>query len=78
MKAEIDKLRKTTFISILTMEEIPVLFRAERVALAASLAEAQADAGAGRGKPFVAETFVADAMARRAQFAAKLACMPCR
>jgi hypothetical protein len=71
MKAEIDNSRKTTFISVLTMEEIPLLSEAERAALEASLAEAQADAAAARGKPFDAETFVADAMARRAQFAAK-------
>ena len=65
--------RQTTFITVLTTEEVPVLSPAERAAMMTSLAEAEEDAKAGRGAVFEPEAFVHEMMARRARFATKKA-----
>ena len=54
---------ETTFVPIVTMEEVPVLTEAEREALLASLKEAEADVAAGRAMPFDRNAFKARFMA---------------
>jgi hypothetical protein len=63
----------TTFISVLTMEEVPLLSENERADMLKSLAEAEADVAAGRGVRFNPTTFVDDMMTRWAELLNKKA-----
>jgi len=73
MPPENHGVRKTTFISVSTMDEIPVLSEAECAHMLESLAGAEADAAAGRGRLFDADVFVEEAMKRWATFKMKTA-----
>jgi hypothetical protein len=50
---------ETTFVPVVTMEEVPILSDEERKELLASLAEAEADVAAGRVELFDRESFMA-------------------
>jgi hypothetical protein len=54
---------ETTFVPVVTMEEVPVLSDEEREELIASLKEAEADIAAGRATTFDRESFRARFMA---------------
>ena len=49
--------RPTTMVSVVTMEEVPLLDEAERAALIASFRQAESEAAAGAAKPFDREAF---------------------
>ena len=49
--------RRTMFVPVMTMEEVPVLSDAEREEFLASLREAEADIAAGRSVRFDEHTF---------------------
>lgn len=52
-----DKRRRTTWVPVTTMEEIPVLSEKERAELLRSLKEAEAQIKAGKGIEFDPKTF---------------------
>lgn len=54
---------ETTFVTVVTMEEVPVPTGEERAELLVSLEEAEADIAAGRGTDFDREIFRARFMA---------------
>ncbi|MBM3562169.1 MAG: hypothetical protein FJX48_03205 [Alphaproteobacteria bacterium] len=54
---------ETTFVPVVTMEEVPVLNDEEREELIASLRDAESDVAAGRATPFDRAGFIARFMA---------------
>ena len=52
-----NKIRRTTLVPVMTMEEVPIISDAERADLIASLKEAEAEIAAGGGTIYDSETF---------------------
>ena len=56
-KATIDRKRETMIVPVVTMEEVAVLSGKERANLIVSLKHAEAEAAAGKSKPFNRKAF---------------------